>query len=543
MKLRAFPAHAVERLVAHDGSLFSDDPAIAAEAASFMGWTHLASEAERILPQIEQLAEEVRAEGLTDVILLGMGGSSLAALVMGEMLGDGEVKLHVLDTTSPVVVSAALENTDPATSIHLVASKSGGTIEPNALYAIFRKRANEALGAEAAGRRFIAITDPGSSLEGVAAAQGFRATILTPPQVGGRFSALSAFGLVPAALLGIDVHELVQHAIEVEHHFTSPGAHGDTLLANFIAHADKLVIVAPPELRVFGIWVEQLVAESLGKHGVGVVPTIDFGPREDTSTSGRARADESFVVLCCHCVDCYDPPADSEHLGLMLETPHDVGGWFVLWEYSVALAGVAMGLNPFDQPDVARAKEATAAVLSGELVAPRPQAHFDGIDITYAGATLPPQEPDTDTTFGIQRSLFDQRAEGDYLTILAYLPDESRKVLDGIMMRLADELSISVCMESGPRYLHSTGQLHKGGPNTGLFLMITARDEVDIEVPGQPWTLGQLYRAQAEGDLTTLASVGRRVMRLDLPDSSESTVEEACRALMRAAGQTVRLTD
>lgn len=541
MELRPFPAHAVERIVAHDGSLFADDPQTAAEAAAFMGWTHLASEAEEILPHIERLADEVRAEGLTDIVLMGMGGSSLAALVIGEILkGDGP-RLHVLDTTSPIAVRAALDATDPATTIHLVSSKSGGTVEPNALYAIFRKRADEQLGSEAAGRRFIAVTDPGSSLEAIAVSQGFRDTVLTPPQVGGRFSALTAFGLLPAALLGVDVHELVQCALEVEHHFTAPGAHGDTLLANFIAHADKLTIIAPPQLRAFGIWIEQLVAESLGKHGVGVVPVLDYGPRENTSTSGRTRHDESIVLLCSDGMSCYEPPQDSDHLGLTLHTPYDIGGWFVLWEYSVALAGVALRVNPFDQPDVTRAKEATAAVLVGELTPPQPHAEYDGVKVTSAGGLLPVSEPD-DETLGIRDGLFARRNDGDYLAILSYLPAGTTAVFEGIAMRLADELGISVCIETGPRYLHSTGQLHKGGPNTGLFLVVTARDDADLDVPGKPWTLGQLYRAQAEGDLTTLAAAGRRVMRLDLPDASVAAAEAVCAALMSAARQTVRLT-
>ncbi len=527
----AFADDAVTRIAARDGSLFADDPLVAADVAAFMGWTDLAEQAASVLPAIEQLVGEVRAEGLTDVVLLGMGGSSLATLVMGAILpGDGP-RLHVLDTTSPVTVARALAATDPATTIHLVSSKSGGTIEPNALYAIFRARADESLGREAAGQRFIAITDPGSALERLAAHEGMRACVLAPPAVGGRYSALTVFGLVPTGLLGVDVRRLVESALEVERRFTQ--GPGDTDLADFIATAhargiDKLSIVAPPELHVFGLWIEQLVAESLGKMGRGIVPVIE------TRTLDTVRGDQAIVVL----ERAGDAPAvlgcapETPLLTMTLTDPHDIGGWFVLWEYSVALVGLALGVNPFDQPNVAEAKAATNAVLEGSIDAEAPHAVTDGVRLMFGGGLEPPPQPQLDLRVAVRHALQALRP-GDYLVLLAYLPDDEAILapLRDAMALAGRDAGVSACFELGPRYLHSTGQLHKGGPNTGVFVMVTTRDATDIEIPGWPFGLRALHAAQAEGDLTALMAHGRRVLRLDLPDASPVSIAAVVAAL------------
>lgn len=506
-----FPPNALARIVARDGSLFSDDPSVAAEAAAYMGWTDLAARALDELPAIERLAADVKADGLTDVVLLGMGGSSLAALVMGGLLpGDG-TRLHVLDTTSPVTVRRVLESVDPATTLCLVSSKSGGTIEPNALYAIFRHHFDETLGRQAAGRRFVAITDPGSSLERLADDHVFRATVLTPPSVGGRYSALTAFGLVPAALLGIDVRHLVAEAHTVEDALSrreDPMPLAALMAAGHADGRDKLTIVAPQELRVFGLWVEQLVAESLGKQGRGIVPVIELG----TPTRRAARPDESFVVLATPAAEEFVPSDDSPHLAFTLRDPHELGGWFVLWEYSVALAGASMVVNPFDQPNVAQAKAATAAVLDGTVEPPT----FTGADASVLAQALTACRP------------------GDYVAILAYLPydDEPLASVDAATFAVAEHVDLPVCLELGPRYLHSTGQLHKGGPGTGLFVMVTTRDGSDIDVPGHPFTLAALHRAQADGDMATLIATGRRVVRIELPDATAQSIEGLSRLLV-----------
>lgn len=525
------PRDAVARIVARDGSLYSDDAGVAADAAAFMGWTDLAEQAVGALPGIESLVADVKADGLTDVIVLGMGGSSLAALVMGALLpGDG-TRLHVVDTTSPVSVTRVLDGTDPATTLHVVSSKSGGTIEPNALYAIFRARADEALGREAAGRRFIAITDPGSSLERLAAQDGLRAVVFAPPSVGGRYSALTVFGLVPAALIGADVRALVARAAELERAFTRGVP--DIGLAEHLATAyrqgaDKLIISAEPELRVFGLWIEQLVAESLGKEGRGIVPVIAHD-----RPSAAPRGDEVLVTLGR--AKAPNGARDDGGYRLTLDDPYALGGWFVLWEYTVAVLGAVLGVNPFDQPNVAEAKAATNAVLDGSLDPLAPQGAIDGVHFIFAGGLPEPEHVERTLATAVAHALAEVGDDG-YVAMLAFLPDD-----EGLLSPLRDALASAAhavrapsCFELGPRYLHSTGQLHKGGPGSGVFVMVTTRDTSDMDIPGLPFGLRALHAAQADGDLTALAAHGRRVLRLDLPDATPRSVAALSRALVGA---------
>lgn len=520
----------VARLIAHDGSLYSNDPAIAAEAASFMGWTHLARDAAEVLPTILRLADEVRAEGLTDVVLLGMGGSSLAGLVMNEILAPGKPRVHILDTTAPVTVTRTLEETDAATTLFLLSSKSGGTIEPNALYAIFRADADTALGREAAGRRFIAVTDPGSTLERLAMTDGMRACVLTPSEVGGRYSALTAFGLLPAALAGIDVRCLVERALMVERGYEE--STGDTSLAESIASAhaqgaDKLLIGAPPALRVFGVWVEQLIAESLGKQGMGVVPVVSYGEhfreREVSFTLSRTGREVDAV---------------GEPQRMPLADPYDLGGWFVHWEYSTALAGVLIGVNPFDQPNVAEAKDATAAVLAGQLAPTLPALSVDGVEFTFGGGMHEPEHPERSLA-AVLTHVVQSLRPADYLAVLAYLPNDQALFdpLADAVAAVTAATGVATCLEVGPRYLHSTGQLHKGGPDTGVFVMVTTRDETDLAVPGREWSLRDLYCAQAEGDFATLTAHGRPVLRVSLNDASSDSARSFAAALRQAASE------
>jgi glucose-6-phosphate isomerase len=529
-----FPPDALARIVERDGSLYSSDPGLAKNAAAFMGWTELAHQAHRELPLIDELVSRVKSEGLTDVVLLGMGGSSLAALVLAAIVpGDG-TRLHVLDTTSPITVAATLSIVDPATTLFLVSSKSGGTIEPNALYAVFRDHVDKALGGEDAGGRFVAITDPGSSLERLAADAGMRACLLTPADVGGRYSALTLFGLVPAALMGIDIRRLISRAVEVEDRIREGMA--DLPLAHLMAggHADgrdKLIIVAHPDLRVFGLWAEQLVAESLGKQGRGVIPVVETGvPNRST-----ARPDEIFVLLDQAGTRTFDPDEDSPHLRLEMTDPHELGAWFVEWEYSVALAGHALGVDPFDQPNVAEAKAATSAVLDHSLEPLQATTVDRGTALILAGGLSARAAADMTLDDALAAAL-DSLSSGDYLALLAYLPyDETLLApLRHAVAHVADALDVPFCLESGPRYLHSTGQLHKGGPNSGVFIMVTTRDSADLSIPGWPFGLATLHRAQAEGDLVTLAAHGRRVLRVDLHDASTDAMERLSAAFARA---------
>jgi glucose-6-phosphate isomerase len=537
---------AMERLRAHDATLFGDSPEDIALTNKSLGWTKLAKNIDGVLPQIDKLAREVTDRGLTDVVLLGMGGSSLAALVMGHALGaQSDVRLHVLDTTCPRTIVDTIKGLNQATTIYLVSSKSGGTIEPNSLYAIFREVADNALGVEAGGARFIALTDPGSPLEAVAATGGFCALVSTPENVGGRFSALTPFGLVPARLLGIDVAELIRRATNMEAACELPAAENPaSLLAAFIEDSraegkDKLTIVASPSLRSFGVWAEQLVAESLGKSGTGVVPVVELA---DDYPQGYSN-DRAIVVVRL---------ADDTRLGewvprlaehapvheLVLRDAHDLGAQFSLWEHAVALLGPLLGVNPFGQPNVQAAKDATNSVLSGSLSAPEPATRLaDGTAITYAGSLPYPGHAEHSLAAALGHALAGVRP-GDYLAVLAYLPDSEELLapLTAATPKVSAATGAAVTLELGPRYLHSTGQLHKGGPDAGVFVVVTTRDTADIAVPGRSWGLRTLFRAQADGDVATLSAAERRVLHVDLPDSAAATIGAFAESLLDAAG-------
>lgn len=539
---------AVSRLRLHDASLFSNDASVKRSIEGALGWTTLAEEAPDLLPELSALESQLAEEGCTDVALLGMGGSSLAALVLGRVFGGSATRrLTVLDTTAPLTIDRALAELDPAKTLFIVASKSGETIEPMSLYAIFRDAAENELGADAAGRRFIALTDVGTPLEQLAAEQGFRTVVNTPTTVGGRFSALSAFGLTPPVLAGIDVTGVVTRAEAMEAACSLPTEDNPALtLAAAIADAydagrDKLTLVTSEALAPFGLWVEQLVAESLGKGGRGIVPVIEV--------SGYAPAvygSDRFVVGMRLQAD---PPLRNERhvlaeeleVELVLRDPLEIGSQFVLWEHVTALLGALLGANPFDQPNVSAAKAATAAALAGQLEVPEPSATTTGgTTLTFAGSLQPPSKPhqvEETVETAIAHALVELR-RADYLAILAYLPEDEellapfRWAVPGI----SDASSAAVTFELGPRYLHSTGQMHKGGPDTGLFVIVTTRDCADTVIPGKPWSLRTLHRAQAEGDLVTLAASGRRVLRIDMPDASADSVKMLAHALMDAAG-------
>ena len=538
-------ADAVARLLAHDATLFSDEDAVREKVANRLGWTDLSTQAEADLPVLLQLADEF-ADGATDVLLLGMGGSSLAPIVMQRVIGKtpGRPELHVLDTTSPVRLAPLLEELEPATTRVVIASKSGGTIEPMSLYAIVRAWLERSLSHTEAGSRCLAITDPGTSLEALAARDAMRAVVNAPPTVGGRYSAMSVFGLLPAALLGIDLAEFVYRTRAMELRCGAPADDNPAaLLAAWIADAhaaghDKLTLVSSEIYGPLGLWVEQLVAESLGKEGIGVVPVIEYdtpdpaGFDEDRAVVATQLTGDESLALWAH-------GASGTHavFDLMVADVYDLGAQFVLWEYATALAGYLLGINPFDEPAVTEAKEATTAILRGESDAPAADAEVASTSVTYAGGLTIPGIPPT-TRIEALRAAVDSAQPGDYLVLLVYAPDDGARFdpLRKAAGAVSRATRRAVCLELGPRYLHSTGQLHKGGPNTGVFVLVTARDATDIEVPGADYTLAALHRAQAEGDLVTLARHGRRVMRLDLADSSAETLAALAADLVAAAG-------
>jgi transaldolase/glucose-6-phosphate isomerase len=542
---RLVESDTVARLTARDASLFTDDIDARIPIVQRYGWTDLAAKAPGRFVLLDNLAQALVEEGATDLVLLGMGGSSLAPLVMSRVLGSapGRPRLHVFDTTSPVAVTKALETLDPETTYLIIASKSGTTVEPLSLYAIFRQWLETALTRPIAGRHCIVITDAGTPLEKLRQRELMRMALGGPPTVGGRFSALSMFGLAPAMLIGIDLEGLVARAAVMEDACHLPAEENPSaLLAAWIVDAyeagrDKLTLVTSPEFASFGLWVEQLVAESLGKQGRGIVPVIEYTPSLP-SGYGSDRAVVVVRLASDNHLATWSREVAPEHpvFEITATDTLDLGAEFVRWEYAVALAGFLLGVNPFDEPNVAEAKTATNAILAGTASVPVATADYDGSWVTWAGATEAPEPQPLDRA-GALRGLFASANAGDYIAILAYLPDDES--LLGSLHRAASNLSIAtgraVCVETGPRYLHSTGQLHKGGPNTGVFLLVTARDRADIEIPGQKFTLAALHRAQAEGDLTTLAAHGRRVMRIDLPTSEHGVVGALAAEIGRAS--------
>ncbi|MRR12317.1 hypothetical protein EG835_07605, partial [bacterium] len=422
----------------------------------------------------------------------------------------------------------------------LLSSKSGTTIEPLSLYAIFRDWMDDHMEHREAGQHFIAITDPGSPLEKMRQREVMRVALSAPPTVGGRFSALSAFGLAPAAMIGIDVRTLVARAQEMERAChepleENPGAELAAWMADALdAGRDKLTLATSPRYEAFGLWVEQLVAESTGKRGVGVIPVLDYEPTVPTG-----YGNDRMVVVMREGTDtslaAFANTARTEGhpvLEYVLADPLDTGAQFVLWEHAVALLGHLMGVNPFDEPNVAEAKAATSAVLGGTASVPPAVADLDGVWPTYAGALVDAPIP-TDLVSALA-PLAAALGDGDYLTVLAYVAEDAPALsaFRHALEKVSTCRRVATCFEIGPRYLHSTGQLHKGGPDSGVFLVLTTRVHANIAIPGKDFSLAELFRAQAEGDLVTLDAAGKRVMRLDLPGDDADTLKAVAGALI-----------
>ena len=506
----------VARAWQRDHTLWKPDPT---EITNRLGWLTVADEMQGNLPALEAFFQEVQGAGFRYVVLLGMGGSSLGAEVLRCSLPprEGAPRLSVLDSTVPGWVHSVEQSVDLKSTLFLVSSKSGGTVETLSLYRYFRARVEEEAGAEEAGSHFVAITDDGTPLHLMAKETGFRRAFLNLPDVGGRYSVLSYFGLVPAALAGLDVAAVVERARRMARRCgpdvplrDNPGALlGAALGAYVLAGRDKATIVASPSIRTFGLWAEQLLGESTGKEATGIVPIAD----EPLAAPDAYPNDRFFVYLR---LDGDDNTATDASLAaieaaghpverLALSDPKDVAAEFFRWEFATAVAGALLGINPFDQPNVQQAKEATAQVLRDY----------------EATATLP--------TIASSESLSDLLAQaepGDYLAIMAYVPQDgpTDRAIDELRRTVLERHRIATMTCYGPRYLHSTGQLHKRGPNSGLYLQIVAPHPVDLPVPGQPYTFSVLAEAQALGDLQVLQAIGRRAIRIELTGDPASGI-------------------
>jgi glucose-6-phosphate isomerase len=512
------------RIAAQDPTVWGQ--AAESEASIRLGWVALAETSRPLIAPIEALRAELAAEGVDRVVLCGMGGSSLAPEVITAAAG---VPLVVLDGTDPGQVWAAL-STDLDRTVVVVSSKSGSTVETDS-----QRRAFEAA-FTAAGidprSRIVVVTDPGSPLEAASTQAGYRAIFQADPMVGGRFSALTAFGLVPCGLAGADVPALLDQAAAVadllaEDAETNPALVLGTALGGTDPLRDKIVFAdAGSSLPGFADWAEQLIAESTGKEGTGVLPVALDGP------GAPELAAPAPDVLAVRLVDDA-AAAGASGDGVAVSGP--LGGQFLLWEYAVAIAGYLLGINPFDQPDVESAKVAARGMLDSRPTPPPPDAVDGGIEIRATPGLL----GGAGTLDGAIEALLATLGPRGYLAVMAYLDRERDTALAGVRPLLAAGSGRPVTFGWGPRFLHSTGQYHKGGPAVGAYLQITADAAQDLDVPGRPFTFGQLIAAQAAGDAQVLAEHDRPVLRLHLPDRKAGirAVLAAARAVAARRGQ------
>jgi transaldolase / glucose-6-phosphate isomerase len=544
-------AGGTRRLWDKDASLWTG-----ADEAKWLGWLGAIEAGRTLLPTLQDIAAGVRRDGFTHALLLGMGGSSLCPEVLARTFGrqPGAPELHVLDSTVPSQVAALEGRVDLDRTLVIVASKSGSTLEPSAFQQYFFHRLAAVRGPAEAARRFVAITDPGSKLEGQAKAAGYRHIVSGEPTIGGRYSALSPFGLVPAAVLGVDVAAFLDEtarmvdAIRSAPAASNPGVSLGLLLGTAaIAGRDKLTLIASPGIEGLGAWLEQLVAESTGKNGQSIVP-VDL---ESLAPPDRYGADRVFVYL--RLVTAPDPAQDAGVAALEaagaavvridVARPLGIGQEFFRWEIATAVASHVMRLNPFDQPDVEASKIETKALTSayerdGSLPAETPAVSGGGLEI-FADAKTAQRlaaAASAGTPDGWLRAHLASLKAGDYVALLAYVEMNARHagVLQRIRHSIRDRAHVATCVGFGPRFLHSTGQAYKGGSDKGVFLQITADDARDLAVPGQAYSFGVIKAAQARGDLAVLADRGRRVLRVHLGADVAAGLETIARLVDEA---------
>ncbi len=512
--------HLIGRIWRHDVSAWGATPAdpVGTAIANRLGWLDVPATMEKELDGVSDVADQVRRDGITTVYLLGMGGSSLCAEVIRSVYGvrGGHPQLVVMDTTDEEAIHGAVSRLDAARTLFLVASKSGGTIEPASMERLFWAEVSRVLG-PAAGRQFVAITDPGTGLAQLAGQRGYRHTFVNPADIGGRFSALSLFGLVPAALIGAPVRELLAGGGEMaagckqENHQNAGLELGAFIGTAANAGRDKLTVLLPPSMRTLGLWIEQLIAESTGKHGKGALPVVD----EPLAPASEYGSDRVFVSVSTD----HDSPdlgrvqalEDAGHPVLRLSTrAQALGAEFFRWEFATAIAGAVLGINPFDEPNVAEAKDKTRAILAArDFSGGTPVASGGGVSVYsshFSGAS-PAQ---------VVRNAVASLQPGDYAGFLSYLPADSG--VEAAVLKIRGDIQAAHTVAStyglGPRYLHSSGQYHKGGPNRMLAFVLTGEDATETPIPDAPYSFKQLKRAQAVGDFQTLEAHDRRTVRI-----------------------------
>ena len=527
----------IARVWKKDATLWQNE-----DEAEWLGWLDIAREELDRVSLYKDFFADINSAGFNDVLLMGMGGSSLCPEVLG--ITFGKTNFHILDSTVPARIKAVESMIDIDNTLFIVASKSGSTLEPNCFLQYFFDIVEKRKGRESAGRQFVAITDPGSKLEKLAKQDGFRYIFSGKPSIGGRFSALSAFGMTAAASMGIDVEAFLTHAEKMtqacraETVNDKPGAELGVLLGVCQRNGrDKLTLHLSPEFYDLGAWLEQLIAESTGKHGVAIIP-VDREPLEEVSVYGKDRVFAFIGPNADANLDAqYDEFSAFGHpsIRIGIDRADALGQEFFRWEFATAVAGSIMGINPFNQPDVESAKVAARELTdayekTGKLPEEAPFFVGDGFEL-FAPAEHAGRLADAVTEKNVASLLaahFDTIGTDDYFALLAFIEMSStnEQHLQAIREKVLRSSRAATCLGFGPRFLHSTGQAYKGGGNNGVFLQITADDAADLAVPGQKYTFGVVKEAQARGDFQVLADRGRRLLRVHLDGDVEKGLEK-----------------
>ena len=518
------------RIWQKDASLWKSDEDSVKNIKNSLGWLTVADEMIGVVDDLLAFARSVRDRGFQHVMVCGMGGSSLCPEVLAQTFGkqEGFPELLVLDSTDPDVIAALMGRIDVERCLFVIASKSGSTTEPTVFYKFWYEEVSKRR--DNPGDNFVAITDPNSPLVETAAELKFHRTFLNQPDIGGRYSALSYFGMVPAALMGLDVRDLLD-AARLAAKAITPAVELGTAIGNYANEGrDKLTLVIDQKLETLGLWIEQLIAESTGKESKGILP-VNGEPlgAPDVYGNDRVFVSISFSSISEDTQARLDALAAAGHpvISRKLEDLYDLGAEFFEWEFATAVAGWRLGINPFDQPNVQEAKDATKELLSsfarrGQLEE-RNKIAADDLMTIYAGEDASEARSVSDV---VRRYLAGVKP-GDYVAFLNYIeetPEIDRKFQE-LRVKLRDATRCAVTTGFGPRFLHSTGQLHKGGPDTGVFIQIIANDRVDFAIPGEPYTFTILKQAQALGDFRALVKRGRRVIGIDLGDNTLEGLE------------------
>ena len=519
---------------AKDPTLWKQDKEHMEFIVKFLGWQKVYDWTLERIEDVTTFAEDVK-QNFKHCVIMGMGGSSLAPEVFRTVFGkqNGWPELIVLDTTNPDWVGAARARINPAETLFIFASKSGGTVEPSSQFAYFFDEVKKA-GVKEPGKNFAAITDPGTGLEALAKKHHFRKTFLNPADIGGRFSALSMFGIVPAAIMGVDVTKLLTVAKEQAATFSAEAPVKDNAAVKLgafmgacnVNHSrDKMTLLTPSDFATFGLWAEQLVAESTGKEGKGIVPVAG----ESLTKNFDYRDDRYFVYLSTGSDDDKRVSAIVKDLAergypiltIVLENKYQLGAMFLLWEIATAAAGAILAIDPFDQPNVQEAKTMTKNILA--------QLEKGDIPAVVSAPILVSRDIAAEVKLEtLAQDLYSLLESNDYVAILPYVypSEEVDEALLGLRDKIMTRTKRAVLFGYGPRYLHSTGQLHKGDGNNGVFLLLSAEPAADIKIPGQQYTFGQLCNAQALGDFQALESKGRRVIKIHLTQPLTESIKK-----------------